>query len=45
MRSMLSVTQRAYPQILYQLIMSAQAADRQAWQPSILLAALAPQPP
>jgi hypothetical protein len=40
-----AVRQRAYPQTIYQLIMHDQATIPQAWQPIILLAAIAPQPP
>jgi hypothetical protein len=39
-----AVSQRAYPQTIYQLIMHDQATIPQAWQPIILLVAIAPQP-
>jgi hypothetical protein len=45
MRSTLAVRQRAYPQTIYQLVMPDQATIPQAWQPLILLVAIAPQPP
>jgi hypothetical protein len=45
MLSTFAVRQRVYPQTIYQLIMHDQATIPQAWQPTILLAAIAPQPP
>jgi hypothetical protein len=44
MLSTFAVRQRAYPQTIYQLIMHDQATIPQASQPTILLAAIAPQP-
>jgi hypothetical protein len=40
-----AVRQRTYPLTVYQLIMPDQATIPQAWQPIILLLAIAPQPP
>jgi hypothetical protein len=45
MRSTFAVRQRAYPQTIYQLSIPDQATIPQAWQPIILLLAIAPQPP
>jgi hypothetical protein len=45
MLSTLSVRQRAYPRTVYQRIMRDQATIPQAWQPIIILPAIAPQPP
>jgi hypothetical protein len=45
MLSTLPVRQQACSQPMYQLIMNDQAMHHQAWQPSILLATIAPQPP
>jgi hypothetical protein len=45
MLSTLPVGDQARPQTRYRLIMNAQAMHPQTWRPSILLAAIAPQPP
>jgi hypothetical protein len=45
MLSTLPVRQQACPKTMYQLIMNYQAMHPQAWQPRILLAVIAPQPP
>jgi hypothetical protein len=45
MLSTLAVRQRAYPQTICQLTLRDQATLPQAWQPIILLLAIAPQPP
>jgi hypothetical protein len=45
MLSTFPVEQRVYPQTMEQPIMNDQTTLPQAWQPTILLAAIAPQPP
>jgi hypothetical protein len=45
MLSTFPVGQRAYPQTMDQPSMNHQATLPQTWQPTILLAAIAPQPP
>jgi hypothetical protein len=45
MLSTFPVGQRAYPQTMDQPVMNRQSTLPQTWRPTILLAAIAPQPP